>query len=33
MKNYDFKKAKQLIEENKENLISAYLGMHEEVVS
>ena len=30
MKNYNFKKAKQLIEENKENLVSAALGMHEE---
>lgn len=30
MKNYDFNKAKQLIEENKENLESASLGMHED---
>lgn len=30
MKNYDFSKAKQLIEENKENLESASLGMHED---
>lgn len=30
MKNYDFKKAKQIIEENKENLVSASLGMHED---
>jgi hypothetical protein len=30
MKNYDFKKAKQLILENQENLKSAALGMHED---
>ena len=30
MKTYDFKKAKQIIEENKENLVSASLGMHED---
>lgn len=30
MKYYDYDKAKQLIEENKENLSSASLGMHED---
>lgn len=30
MKNYDFNKAKQLIEENKDSLYSASLGMHED---
>ena len=30
MKNYDFKKAKQLIAENETNLESASLGMHED---
>ena len=30
MKTYDFSKAKQLISENAENLVSASLGMHED---
>ena len=30
MKTYDFLKAKQLISENAENLVSASLGMHED---
>lgn len=30
MKTYDFAKAKQLIEENKDNIESAYLGMSED---
>ena len=30
MKNYNFKKAKQIILENLENLESASLGMHED---
>jgi len=30
MKYYDFHKAKQLIAENKENIVSASLGMHED---
>lgn len=30
MKQYDFKKAATLIEENKDNLVSASLGMHED---
>ena len=30
MKNYNFNKAKQLIEESKDNLASASLGMHED---
>ena len=30
MKTYDFSKAKQLIKENAENLVSASLGMHED---
>ena len=30
MKSYDYKKAKQLIEENKQSLLKACLGMHED---